>query len=110
MWLGFGAAMQAALPDIIDLEQPITHVGVLLSYIAYSVLISIVAGFVCASIRKKSPMKTVWVYAVLLLVTGIAIEVASWELTPVWYHIVFLALIVPATVWGGVVQMGRGRG
>ena len=84
--------------------------GVLLSYIAYSVLISIVAGFVCGSIRKKSPMKTVWVYAVLLLVTGIAIEVASWELTPVWYHLVFLALIVPATVWGGVLQVGRGRG
>ena len=107
LWLAFGAAAQAALPDIIDPEQPITHTGVLLGYITSSVAISIMAGFVCAAIRKESPLKTVWVFAVVLLATGIVIEVSYWELTPVWYHLVFLALIVPATVWGGMLRAGR---
>jgi hypothetical protein len=61
LWLGFNAAAQAALPDIIDPEQPLTHMGVLLGFIGYSVVISIGAGFVCAAIRKESPVKTVWV-------------------------------------------------
>ena len=106
LWLGFGAAAQAALPGIIDPEQPITHTGVLLGYVTYSVIISIVAGFVCAAIRKESPLKTVWVFAVVLLATGIVIEVSYWELTPVWYHLVFLALLLPATVWGGMLKAG----
>ena len=69
LWLGFNAAAQAALPEIIDPEQPLTHAGVLLGYIAYSVVISAAAGFVCAAIRKESPMKTVWVFAGIQLVT-----------------------------------------
>ena len=44
LWLGFNAAAPAALPEIIDPEQPLTHAGVLLGLIAYSVVISIVAG------------------------------------------------------------------
>jgi len=35
LWLGFNAAAQAALPEIIDPEQPLTHTGVLLGFIAY---------------------------------------------------------------------------
>ena len=107
LWLGFNAGVQAALPEILDPEQPVTHTGVLLGLVAYSVVISIVAGFVCAAIRKASPLKTVGVFAVIQLVTGIVFEVSYWEMTPVWYHLVFLALIVPATVWGGILKVGR---
>ncbi len=107
LWLGFNSAAQAALPEIIDPEQPLTHAGMLLTFIAYSVVISIVAGFVCAAIRKDSPMKTVWVFAIILLLTGIGVEVAFWEMMPAWYHLVFLALLVPATVWGGALRAGQ---
>ena len=51
-------------------------------------------------------MKTVWVFAMIQLVVGIGFEVSYWEMTPVWYHLVFLALIVPATVWGGILKAG----
>ena len=107
LWLGFSSAAQAALPEIIDPEQPLTHTGMLLTFIAYSVVISIVAGFVCAVIRKDSPMRTVWVLAIILLLTGIGVEVAFWDMMPAWYHVVFLALLVPATVWGGTLRAGQ---
>ncbi len=104
LWLGFGGVAQATFPEIIDPEQPFTHTGALLIYIAYSAIISIVAGFVCAAIRKDAPMRTVWVFAIIQLATGIGFEVSYWELMPVWYHLVFLALLVPATVWGGMLR------
>ena len=107
LWLGFNAAMQAALPEIVDPEQPLTHTGTLLGYLAYSAVISVIAGFVCAAVRGPSPMRTVWVFAVIQLVVGIGFEVSYWALTPVWYHLAFLALLVPATVWGGALKAER---
>jgi hypothetical protein len=52
-------------------------------------------------------MRTVWVFAVIQLVVGIGFEVSYWAMTPVWYHLVFLALLVPATVWGGALKAER---
>jgi hypothetical protein len=101
LWLGFTSGMQAAFPGVIQAEQPLTHTGALLAYIVYSVLISALAGFACAAVRKESPMRTVWVFALIQLLVGIGFEASYWSMTPVWYHLVFLVLIVPATVWGG---------
>ena len=107
LWLGFNAAARAALPEILDPERPITHAGMLTVFIVYSAVISIVAGYVCAAVRKESPMRTVWVFAIIQLVVGIGFEVSYWAMMPVWYHLGFLALLVPATVWGGMLKAGR---
>ena len=101
LWLGFTAVAQMLFPGMIDPEQPLTHTGVLVGYLAYSVVISIAAGFVCAAIKKSEPAKTVGALAAILLVSGVVAEASYWDMTPVWYHLVFLALLVPATVYGG---------
>lgn len=106
LWLGFNAITQAALPDLVRPDRPLTHSGVLLGYIAYSVLISALAGYVCAAVKRDAPMKTVWAFALVQLLVGIGFEASYWSMTPVWYHLVFLALIVPATVWGGSLRAG----
>ena len=110
LWLGFTAGAQAAFPDFADPEQPLTHTDMLLGYVAYSVVISVLAGYVCAAVRGPSPMRTVWVFAIIQLVVGIGFEISYWAMTPVWYRLVFLALIVPATVWGGALRAGRRDG
>lgn len=107
LWLGFTQAMSAIFPDIVDPQQPLTHTGVLVGYVVYSVLISALAGYVCAAVRGSDPMRTVWVFAVIQLLVGIGFEASYWDMTPVWYHLVFLALIVPVTVWGGRLRAHR---
>jgi hypothetical protein len=107
LWLGFTAAAQAAFPEVVDPEQPLMHTGALLAYIAYSVVISVAAGYVCALIRGAGAMTTVWVFALIQLAVGIGFEVSYWTMTPVWYHLVFLALLVPATVAGGRLREGK---
>ena len=42
----------------------------------------------------------------LLLLTGIVVQIASWTLYPVWYHVLFLLSIVPAALIGA--KFGRG--
>ena len=107
LWLGFAVAMQAALPDLVDPATPVTHTGVLLGYIAYSFVISVLAGYVCAAVRGTPATGTVRAFALVLLVVGIGFEVSAWALTPAWYHLVFLALLVPATLWGGALRERR---
>jgi hypothetical protein len=73
------------------------------------VLLSILAGYVTATVASRDPMRAVWALAVVQLALGIGIEVSAWNLTPVWYHLVFLALLVPATVYGGRLRVRQGR-
>ena len=107
LWIGGTQAAQAAFPDMVGVGQPVTHTGVLLGYILYSVLLSMLAGYVTAAIAAKDPMPAVWGLAILQLALGIAFEVSAWSLTPVWYHLVFLALVVPATIYGGLLRVRR---
>lgn len=107
LWLGGTAAAQAAFPTIIQPDQPLTHMGALLSYILYSVGLSILAGFTTAAAAGRSPMPAVWILCALQLTLGVIAEVSYWSLLPVWYHLVFLALIVPATAYGGQLQRQR---
>jgi hypothetical protein len=39
--------------------------------------------------------------AAVLLLVGIFVEIQYWNVMPVWYHLIFLAVLVPATLWGG---------
>jgi hypothetical protein len=107
LWLGFGVAAQALLPDLVQAGQAPTHSAVLLAFVLFSVAISAPSGYVCAAVAGPGSPRAVWALAIVLLVVGIGVEAASWALTPVWYHLVFLALLVPATVWGGARRVGR---
>jgi hypothetical protein len=92
-------------PDVIVAGQPLEHTGALLGYIAYSVIVSVISGYVTA--RIAAAMRAVHILAAIQLLLGIAIEGSGWELAPAWYHIVFLALLVPAILFGG--QLARSR-
>lgn len=101
LWVGGTGAARAALPELLDPARRLDHVGALLGFIAYSVVLSIAAGYLAAAVAKASAMRAAWILAVLQFGIGIAVEVSYWNLMPVWYHVVFLALLIPATVYGG---------
>ena len=107
LWVGGTQAAQAAFPSVLTAGQPVTHVGALLGLILYSLPLSMLAGYVTAAVATRNPMSAVWALAVLQLVLGVIAEVSAWSMTPVWYHIVFLALIVPVTVYGGLLRVRR---
>ena len=107
LWVGGTQAAQAALPSVLGVGQPVTDTGALVGLIVYSVVLSMLAGYVAATIAARDPMRAVWALAVLQLVLGIGFEASAWNLTPVWYHIVFLALIIPATMYGGRLRVRR---
>lgn len=107
LWIGMNIGAEALLPDLIDSARRLEHPGVLSFYVVWSVVASLAAGYVCAWIGQASATKAVWALAIIQLVLGIGIEASVWDMVPVWYHLVFLALLVPATVYGGKLRADR---
>lgn len=107
LWNTGTLGAQAAFPDTLVPDRPLAHTGFLLAYIAYSVLLSVLAGFVTAAAAGARAITSVRWLAGLQLALGLVFEISFWNMTPVWYHVVFLALIVPATLYGGTLRARR---
>jgi hypothetical protein len=79
----------------------------LLLLLVGSVVFSVFAGFVTAALVRdaRSGLGGVTALAVLQLALGIFAEAQYWSLLPVWYHMLFLLALVPATVFGGRLRL-----
>lgn len=93
VWLGGNSLLAAVLPGAADANP-----AFLVAAIVLSIPASLAAGYAAMAISKSG--RTVWVLAVVLLVVGIAVELGTWNLLPLWYHAVFLVLIVPMVLYG----------
>lgn len=109
LWIAGTRGAETALPGLVAPGRPLAHTGVLLGFIAYSGVLSVLAGYVTGTVAGGRPMPAVWTLAALQLILGIIAEASYWSLMPVWYHLVFLTLIVPATGYGGALRARRRR-
>ena len=78
--------------------EPMTFV--LVMNIVRSVITSLIGGYIAALAAGEYRRSTFWLGLVLLLF-GIMVEAFAWNYLPIWYHLVFLALLIPMTVIGG---------
>lgn len=97
---GFGAhqlAFEAALTN----GGPFTaNTRLLLIHIVLASIVSVISGFLAALIageNKRAPL----VLGFLLLAFGLLKAVLSWPYVPIWYHVIFTALLMPMTIMGG---------
>jgi hypothetical protein len=80
--------------------EPIADAKPLLMLIVGSALISLLSGYVAARIAGAAWGLAAAVLGVLLLLTGIFVQIKLWYLIPLWYHLTFLLLLVPMTFLG----------
>jgi hypothetical protein len=73
---------------------------VLILLLVRSVVVSVISGFVTATIAKENAKSTL-LLGILLVLFGIFIQSMHWNYMPLWYHIPFLLLLIPMTVLGG---------
>ena len=112
LWVGSDFVLMAISPDWYGKHQmnleaaalnrtPFTSDSlVLIIALTRSVLFSIISGFLAASIARENTKSTLGL-GILLLLFGIYIQSIFWNNAPLWYHIPFLALLVPMTILGG---------
>jgi hypothetical protein len=98
LWLGGNAVLAAIglLPR--EREVRLDAAGSLCALLALSAVASVTAGYLCRVIARVRVAPVI--LAVLLLATGLAVQWSVRSLMPLWYHVVFLALIVPLCLAG----------
>ena len=110
---GYGAH-QLAFEAAIKNGGPFTaDTTLLLTQIVLGSFVSAMSGFLAALIageNKRAPL----VLGFLLVAFGLLKAVLSWPYVPIWYHVIFTALLLPMTIVGGklkttILTGGRGN-
>jgi hypothetical protein len=84
---------------------PIQDAGALLALLFAAVIASLSAGYFAAMDNPSASMRTVLVLGVLLVALGAIVQSNYLYVMPLWYHVAFLALLLPACLAGA--KLGR---
>ena len=96
----YGAPQQAFQEAVEKGGQFTAETRLLLSHLVIGSIVSVFAGFLAALIageNKRAPL----VLGFLLLGLGLLKAAMSWPYVPIWYHVLFTALLLPMTIIGG---------
>lgn len=101
IWVGGSAILEAVWLDYSTSMQTLKFSSsMLIIALIRSFIASILSGFIAVIISKEFSKTTIGL-GVLLLAFGLFVQIASWSVFPVWYHLVFLILLIPLTILGG---------
>ncbi len=102
VFVGGEAVLRAIAPGAVALQDAtyVGSVGLLLGYLIRSIIASILAGFVAALIAGENAKSTL-ILGIVLLAVGLMVQISAWSKLPPWYHIIFLLLLIPMTIFGG---------
>ena len=100
IWPAFGAHQRAFEEVIKNGGEFTADTTMLLTHIVLASTVSLLAGFLAALIageNKRAPL----VLGFLLLALGLLKAVMSWPYVPIWYHVIFTAILLPMAIIGG---------
>jgi hypothetical protein len=100
IWPEFGVHQRAFQAAIENGGQFTADTGALLTHIVLGSIVSVMSGFLAALIaggNQRAPL----VLGFLLLAVGLLKAVMSWPYVPIWYHVIFTAILLPMAIMGG---------
>ena len=107
LWLASNAAIAAAVPSAFGEDGSTDSAGILVLFLAFSVVFSIVGGYVCVTLAREKPRQLALILGVVLLAVGIFVQIQFWDVMPLWYHLLFLVLLIPGVLIGAAMRRGR---
>ncbi len=100
VWPAFGVHQAEFQSAIENGGQFTADSTVLVVHIVLGSIVSVIAGFLAALIageNKRAPMAL----GFLLLAMGLLKLIMSWPYVPIWYHVIFTAMLLPMAILGG---------
>ncbi len=99
-WPAFGVH-QKAFEDAIKNGASFTaDTTMLLTHIVLGSIVSVMAGALAALIAGENSRAPLFA-GILLLALGVMKAVMSWQYVPIWYHVIFTAILLPTAIVGG---------
>ena len=101
LWVGVDALLRAVWADYNRSVEAMSFTSAMLFVpLVLSAICSTIAGFLAAKVSRENT-KSPFILGVLLLIAGVYAQTLVWDKIPLWYHLAFWILLVPATVFGG---------
>ena len=100
IWPAFGVHQRAFEDALKNGGQFTGETQMLLTHIVLGSMVSLMSGCLAAVIAGNNSRAPLFV-GILLLVMGIAKAAMSWQYVPIWYHIIFTAMLIPMAILGG---------
>jgi hypothetical protein len=100
IWPEFGAHQLAFEAAIKNGGQFTADTRMLLIHIVLGSIVSVMSGFLAALIAGQNTRAPL-VLGFVLLAFGLLKAVMSWPYVPIWYHVIFTALLIPMAIIGG---------
>jgi hypothetical protein len=95
----YGAHQLEAEKAMFNRSEFTSDTTILMISLIRSIVTSIVAGYLAAVVAGENN-RTALILGALLLAFGLMVQIMAWNYMPVWYHIIFLFLLVPMTLLG----------
>jgi hypothetical protein len=111
-WFGGEAILSAIFPEGFGVHQRAFQAAIenggaftanttmLLTHIGLGLVVSVIAGFLAALVageNKRAPL----ILGFLMLALGLLKAAMSWGYVPIWYHVIFTAMLLPMAIVGG---------
>jgi hypothetical protein len=103
VWPAFGVhqrAFEEAVKNGPDASGFTADTTMLLTHIVVGSIVAVMAGSVAALIARENTRAPLSL-GFLLLALGLLKAVMSWPYVPVWYHVIFTAILLPMAIMGG---------
>jgi hypothetical protein len=100
VWPAFGVH-QKAFEDVIKNGGQFTADNtMLLTHIVVGSIIAVGSGSLAALVAGENSRAPL-IVGILLLLMGVLKAVMSWQYVPIWYHVIFTAILLPMAILGG---------
>lgn len=100
IWPAFGVHQRAFEEVVKNGGQFTADTTMLLTQLLMGSIVSVMAGSLAALIARENTRAPL-VLGFALLALGILKAVMSWQYVPIWYHVVFTAILLPMAIIGG---------
>jgi len=100
IWPVFGANQKAFEAAVKNGGEYTADTTMLLTHLVLGSVVSAMAGIFAALIARENTSAPL-VVGILLLVLGLLKAFMSWRYAPIWYHVIFTAILLPMAVVGG---------
>jgi hypothetical protein len=104
VWSAIWLACNALLVELHALPHsattPVQEAAPLLALLVAAAIASLAAGYAAALANPSTSTRPVLVLGVLLVIVGVVVQSNFLDLMPLWYHVAFLALLLPVCLVG----------
>ena len=100
IWQDFGVHQRAFEEALKNGGQFTADTKMLLTHIVMGSIVSVLSGFLAALIAGENARAPL-VLGFVLLALAIVKAVMSWQYVPIWYQVIFTAILLPLAIVGG---------